>query len=158
MMPRWSKPMLQGIEWPSQDEIMANRRQMELRLWQFHAGTPDTFGLSYDVLARVGLDFIQDPCIAETLHFRCLLCGKCFFLHAKFTQHLNEQHNYRQLKTLMCRHRLELQCQKPCQFCNANQHSSHCLPLLNRDLPDSWLRIKELRMGWAPSRVSGVIC
>ena len=54
-----------------------------------------------------------------------------FFLSEKFAKHLNEQHNYRQLKTLMCRHRLELQGQTPCQFCSADQHSSHCLPLLN---------------------------
>ena len=131
MMPKWSRPTFTPGTWPSQEEISAGFRQLDLKLWQFNAQPSDTFGADLDHLARCGLDFIQDAWIADKLSYQCLLCHKSFFLPKQFAQHLHEQHNFRQLHTLMCLHRLQLTCDTPCQYCQLERHDIHCLPLLN---------------------------
>ena len=131
MMPRWSKPSYQPFTWPSQDDIEAGHRQLALKLWQFNARPSDTYGADLDLLAKCGLELLQDAWIAGRVSYQCLLCGKTFFLPHKFETHLHMQHNFMQFRTLMCLHRLELTCETPCQYCHFPQHSKSCLPLLN---------------------------
>ena len=131
MMPKWSSPGFIPFTWPRLEEIESGFRQLDLKLWQFNVWPSDTFGMDFDLLAKCGLDFIQDGRIADKLQFQCLLCQRCFFLPSNFAEHLHTQHNYMQYHTLMCLHRLESTCETPCQYCNLPQHSKPCLPLLN---------------------------
>ncbi|CAL1169052.1 unnamed protein product [Cladocopium goreaui] len=131
MMPKWHSPALQPLTWASQDHIASVRRQHQLQQWQLHAGISDTFGMSMEALAQYGLQFMQDPLIAEQVSFRCLLCTKCFFMSTKFEQHLHTDHNFQQMQTLMCYHRLALHCGSSCQFCGKTHSTDQCIPLLN---------------------------
>ena len=131
MMPKWSSPSYTPFTWPRQEEVEASFRQMELKLWQFNARPSDTFGMDFELLAKCGLDFLQEAWLAESITYQCLLCQKRFFLPQNFADHLHSQHNFMQFHTLMCLHRLENTCTTPCQYCTLPQHSKPCLPLLN---------------------------
>ena len=131
MMPVWTKPTYTPFLWPTHEVIREAQRQEELKLWQYNVTSSDTFGLAVDLLAQCGLMQIQDPLLHQCLNHRCLCCHKSFFLASKFREHLHREHNYLQMQTLMCYHRLALRCQQPCQFCGCSQHSSQCVALLN---------------------------
>ena len=131
MHPRWSAPALQPLTWASQERICENRRKHELKMWQFNVSTSETYGQSLEPLAQCGIILLEDPMIAECVHFQCLLCSKIFFSHIKMREHLHRQHNFCQLQTHMCYHRLALRCNDPCQFCGLKQHSQQCPVLLN---------------------------
>ena len=74
---------------------------------------------------------MQDPLINENIRFRCLLCGRCYYVAQLFANHLHREHNFLQMQTLMCYHRLTLQCGSKCQFCGFTHTSEPCIPLLN---------------------------
>ena len=131
MMPVWSKPPLTALCWPTHEAIAAAQRQEDLKLWQFNAEPSDTFGFSVDLLAQGGLLLALDPMISEMMNHKCLLCHKLFFSSQRFYEHLHRMHNYLQMLTLMCYHRLELRCNMPCRFCGHQHHDQTCLPLLN---------------------------
>jgi hypothetical protein len=131
MMPKWHSPALQPMTWATQEHIAAVRRQHQLQQWQLHAGPSDTFGLSMEELAQFGLQLLQDPMIAEHVHFRCLICTKCFFMSQSFEQHLHREHNFLQMQTLMCYYRLALHCGSSCRFCGKKHTTDQCIPLLN---------------------------
>ena len=131
MHPRWSVPALQPLTWASQERICENRRKHELKLWQFNVSTSDTYGQSLEPVAQCGLQLLEDDTFAEMVKYRCLLCYKVFFSSLKMCEHLHRQHNFCQLQTHMCYHRLALRCNDPCQFCGLKQHSQQCPVLLN---------------------------
>ena len=131
MMPVWTKPALTPFVWPTHEAIRAAQRQEELRLWQYNVTSSDTFGLAVDLLAQCGLMQIQDPMLGDSLTYRCLCCHKCFFTAPKFDEHLHREHNFLQMQTLMCYHRLALRCHDICQFCGCSQHLKQCIALLN---------------------------
>jgi len=131
MMPVWSKPALVPFVWPTHEAIRAAQRQEELRLWQYNVTSSDTFGLTVDLLAQCGLMQIQDSMLGESLNYRCLCCHKCFFTALKFEEHLHREHNFLQMQTLMCYHRLALRCHDICQFCGCSRHLKQCIALLN---------------------------
>lgn len=131
MHPRWSAPALQPLTWASQEHICENRRKHELKMWQFNVSTSDTYGQSLEHMAQCGMLLLDDPLVAESVHFRCLLCFKVFFLPAKLCEHLHRHHNYSQLQTYMCYARLIQRCNDPCQFCGLKKHSQQCPVLLN---------------------------
>ena len=74
---------------------------------------------------------MQDPLIAENIRFRCLLCGRCHYVAQLFANHLHREHNFLQMQTLMCYHRLTLHCGSKCQFCGFTHSAEPCIPLLN---------------------------
>ena len=131
MMPKWHCPALQPMAWSTQEHISAVRRQHALQKWQLHAGISDTFGLSLETVAQFGLQMMTDPIIAETVGYRCLLCGRCFYIAQSFERHLHREHNFLQMQTLMCYHRLTLHGGSKCQFCGFNHSTAPCIPLLN---------------------------
>ena len=131
MMPVWSKPDFVPMTWPSHEAIAAAQRQEELKLWQFNALHSDTYGQSMDLLAQWGLTFLQDSAIANSVSFQCLSCQKKFFIPMRFVQHLQQDHNYKQMHTLLCYHRLSLHHPLPCSFCGSSEHQAQCHALLN---------------------------
>ena len=131
MMPVWSKPALIPMTWPTHEAILASQRQEELKLWQFNAEPSDTFGSSLDLLAQCGLLMLEDPLVADAVNHKCLLCNKMFFSAMRFSEHLHRTHNFMQMLTLMCYHRLALRITLPCRFCGLKHHDQQCLSLLN---------------------------
>eukprot|EP00435_Cladocopium_sp_Y103_P018388 s1539_g4.t1 len=117
--------------WPSQETIWYATRQDELQLWRHQAMTSDPFGQHLEQLAHCGLLMLRDPQIEEMMNHQCLLCSRKFFMPNKFSEHLHRAHNFHQLRTLMCYHRLLLAVNSPCQFCGLLKHHDQCLPLLN---------------------------
>ena len=130
MMPKWHCPALQPLTWATQEHISAVKRQHSLQRWQLHAPISDTFGLSLELVAQMGLQFMQDPLIDENIRFRCLLCGRCYYVAQLFANHLHREHNFLQMQTFMCYHRLTLQCGSKCKFCGFTHtplnRASHC--------------------------------
>ena len=116
MMPKWHCPALQPMAWSAQEHISAVRRQHALQKWQLHAGISDTFGLSLETVAQFGLQMMQDPLIADTIRYRCMLCGRCFYMAQSFEHHLHRARNFLQMQTLMCYHRLTLHGGSKCQI------------------------------------------
>eukprot|EP00435_Cladocopium_sp_Y103_P069123 s396_g32.t1 len=118
-------------DWPSQETIWHATRQDELQLWRHRALTSDPFGQNMEQLAQCGFLLMRDPQIEEMMNHQCLLCSRKFFMPNKFSEHLHRAHNFHQLRTLMCYHRLLLAANSPCQFCGLLKHHAQCLPLLN---------------------------
>eukprot|EP00435_Cladocopium_sp_Y103_P014281 s3225_g3.t1 len=122
--PVWHRPSYEMYRWPLPDEAADARQQLNLQRAQFNVGPSDdadTFGLSYEPLAACGLTLLHDPHFADTLGHQCLFCNAVFFSPWKFMQHISN-HNYRQLDTYMCYHRLQLRCSMHCQFCGLADH------------------------------------
>ena len=139
--PMWHQRPLEFGEWPSCDEVDRSRLRLERQLALFNVGPSapdDMFGLSFETLAIGGLSLASDSTFLEMLQYRCLMCGKVFFTQWKFMQHLL-QHDFRQLDTFLCYHRLQLRSMitddTPCSFCAQLEHSPElgrkCLPLLH---------------------------
>ena len=84
-----------------------------------------------DLLAQWGLTFLQDSAISNSVSFQCLSCQKKFFIPMRFVQHLQQDHNYKQMHTLLCYHRLSLHHPLPCSFCGSSEHQAQCHALLN---------------------------
>ena len=131
MHPKWASPALQPLTWASQEQIAETRQRHALKMWQFNVSTPDTFGVSLELTAQCGLQMLEDILIAESITHKCLLCGKAFFIVNQMIKHLHYEHNFLQLQTHMCYHRLTLRCTAPCQFCGIKEHTVQCPVLLN---------------------------
>jgi hypothetical protein len=139
--PMWRKPPYVPGDWPPPDEVERARHGLEKQLIQFNVGPSvmdDELGLSYETLAISGLYLASEPEFLDTLRHRCLMCGKAFFTQWKFVDHL-QQHNFCQLDTYMCYHRLQLRSLEtvghPCHFCAQFEHATSlgkiCVPLLH---------------------------
>ena len=135
--PVWYKKPLTLGEWPSIEEIERGSHAVQLQLMQFNAqpsALHDTLGQSYEQLAACGFYLMSDPKFHDRLHFHCLMCGRKFFTPWRMFEHL-QSHNFRQLDTYLCSHRLHLRCSNPCQFCTLQRHlaqlGGHCLPLFH---------------------------
>lgn len=135
--PVWYKQPYTPGEWPTPDEVERNVRAVHLQLMQFNAPISepnDTLGQSFEQLAACGFYLMSDPKFHDSLHFQCLMCGKKFFTPWRMFEHL-QSHNFRQMDTFLCSHRLHLRCLTPCQFCTLQRHLAqlrgHCLPLFN---------------------------
>ena len=139
--PMWHHRPFEFGDWPSCDEVDRSRLRLERQLSLFNVGpsaADDVLGLSFETLALGGLAMVSDPTFLETLQHRCLMCGKVFFTQWKFLQHLM-QHDFRQLDTYLCYHRLQLRSMitddTACPFCAQFAHlpalGYKCLPLLH---------------------------
>ena len=135
--PVWYKKPYMPDEWPTVDEVERGSHETHLQLMQFNAlpsDQMDALGKSYEQLAACGFFMMSDPKFHERLSYQCLMCERRFFSPWRMFEHL-QSHNYRQLDTFMCSHRLHLRCQQPCQFCTLPQHlaplGEHCLPLFH---------------------------
>ena len=139
--PMWRKPPYVPGDWPPPDEVERARHGLEKQLIQFNVGPSvmdDELGLSYETLAISGLYLASEPEFLDTLRHRCLMCGKAFFTQWKFVDHL-QQHNFCQLDTYMCYHRLQLRSLEtvghPCHFCAQFEHATSlgkiCVPRLH---------------------------
>ena len=157
--PMWHQRPFEMGEWPNPDEVDRSRYRLEMQLTQFNvrtSATEDQLGLSFETLALCGLCMISDHTFLELLRYRCLMCGKAFFCQWKFFSHL-QQHNFRQLDTYLCYHRLQLRLNididTACKFCEQRAHllslGYRCVPLYNLALflcngsPTSGINLEE---------------
>ena len=126
--PVWHKRPYDPDIWPGTDEVEKAYHDLQLRLIQFNvrpSATSDTFGATFEMLAECGLFMMSDPQFLQDIRHRCLQCHKCFYSPKTFLQHV-QKHNYRQLDTQLCLHRLHMRRDTPCQFCGTDC-SSHPL-------------------------------
>ena len=77
---------------------------------------------------------LSDPKFLEHAKHTCLICHRMYFTAWAFVQHV-KTHDYRQMDTMLCLHRLQLRCSQPCPFCDAPAHNpqldNRCPTLVN---------------------------
>ena len=161
--PVWYKKPYVPDAWPTVDEVERGSHETHLQLMQFNAlpsDQADALGTSYEQLAACGFFMMSDPKFHERLQYQCLMCDRRFFTPWRMFEHL-QSHNYRQLDTFMCSHRLHLRCQQPCQLQSATTLGAF-EPTLSASLspggiPLQWttLWIKQTPSGaasWVPTK------
>ena len=122
--PVWHKKPFQADLWPALHEVERASQQMQRSLMQFNvdpSAPVDTLGSSYESMAESGLVLLSDPPFLQAAKYRCLMCQRCFYTPWKFVQHLYT-HNFRQMDTHLCLHRLHKRVKDPCPFCDASKH------------------------------------
>ena len=123
--PVWYKRPYQPDVWPTTTEVERAYQSMHLRLMQFNVSnsdTLDTLGAAYDPLVECGLYMLSDPKFLDHARHTCLICHRLFFTAWAFVQHV-KSHDYRQMDTMLCLHRLQQRCSTHCQFCDAPAHN-----------------------------------
>ena len=135
--PVWHKKAYQPYQWPTTNEVERAYQRMHLSLVQYNvcpSAQHDTLGAAFEPLADCGIQSLSDPQFLELAKYTCLMCTRSFFTPWKFVQHLYT-HNYRQMDTHFCLHRLQLRCAEPCPFCDSSKHlpqlAGICPTLLN---------------------------
>ena len=135
--PVWHKPQFQEHQWPTLHEVERANQQLQRSLMQFNvdpSAPADTLGSSFEPMAESGLVLLGDPSFLQTAKYTCLMCQRSFFTPWKFVQHLYT-HNFRQMDTHLCLHRLQKRIKNPCPFCDASKHlpqlAGICPTLLN---------------------------
>jgi len=131
MIPMLHREQYEPERWPSRQAISDAYQNLDLQRSMYNAHASDNDGRDFDHLVQCGLQMLQDPHIKDILSNQCLICGKRFFMPHKMMQHL-QSHNYKQMNTLWCLHRLGLYHQ-PCNFCGSETHqgSTACVALFN---------------------------
>ena len=123
--PVWYKRPYQPNVWPTTAEVERAYQSLHLKLMQFnvsHSDTVDTLGAAYEPLVECGLYMLSDPKFLEHARHTCLLCHRVYFTEWAFVQHV-KTHDFRQMDTMLCLHRLQMRCSTHCQFCDSPAHN-----------------------------------
>ena len=119
------------LAWPTPQAVEAAFQRQEHQRLMFNVWNSDSAGQDFDLLATCGMFMIQDDTLRDIIKHECLVCNKFFIMPGALAKHL-QQHDFKQLNTMWCLHRLQLICQ-PCSFCGSDQHDESlvCPALLN---------------------------